>query len=71
VCAAIARLDGISNVILVGDGVHAVADDADLRIPALRQALESNDIPVTDIAVGEPSIEDVFVAVLDDTRTPR
>ncbi len=54
---------GVSNVILVGEGVHAVVDDAALRIPALREALQRANVPVADIAVGEPSIEDVFVAL--------
>jgi ABC-2 type transport system ATP-binding protein len=69
--AAIARLAGVSNVILVGDGVHAVVDDARLRIPELRQALEISNVPFADIAVGEPSIEDVFVALLNDAGTPQ
>ena len=33
--AAIAGLDGVSNAILVGDGVHAVVDNAQLRIPRI------------------------------------
>ena len=33
--AAIAGAPGVSHALLVGDGVHAVADDADLRIPEL------------------------------------
>jgi len=63
--AAIADLAGVSNVILVGDGVHAVVDDANLRIPELREALQRANVPFADIAVGEPSIEDVFVALLE------
>ncbi len=69
--AAIADLAGVSNVILVGDGIHAIVDDARVRIPELRQALETNHIPVSDIAVGEPSIEDVFVALLANTGAPQ
>jgi ABC-2 type transport system ATP-binding protein len=69
--AALAGLAGISNVILVGDGVHAVVDDVRVRIPELRQALETNNVPFADITVGEPSIEDVFVALLEDTGPPQ
>ncbi len=61
--AAIAGLIGVSDVILVGDGVHAVVDNAQLRIPELRDALQRAKIAVADIAVGEPSVEDVFVAL--------
>jgi ABC-2 type transport system ATP-binding protein len=60
---------GVSNVILVGDGVHAVVDDAPLRIPELREALQRANVPVADIAVGEPSIEDVFVALTQVATT--
>jgi ABC-2 type transport system ATP-binding protein len=60
--SAIAGAPGVSHVLLVGDGVHAVADDASLRIPELRDLLIRAGVPFTDIAVGTPSIEDVFVA---------
>jgi ABC-2 type transport system ATP-binding protein len=64
--AAIAALSGVHNVIIVGDGVHAVVDDAQARIPQLRDALQRAAVPFADIAIGEPSIEDVFVALLED-----
>ncbi len=62
--SAIGGLAGVSNLILVGDGVHAVVDDARSRIPALRDALQRANVPFANIVVGEPSIEDVFVALL-------
>ena len=64
-------LEGVSNALLVGDGVHAVVDDAALRIPQLREALRRANVPFADIAVGEPSIEDVFVALLENDRSPQ
>jgi ABC-2 type transport system ATP-binding protein len=64
--SAIAGLTGVSHVILVGDGVHAVVDDAQLRIPELRDALQRASVPFSAIAVGEPSMEDVFVALLEN-----
>jgi ABC-2 type transport system ATP-binding protein len=64
--SAIAALQGVSDVILVGGGVHAVVDDAALRIPALRNALQQQNVPFDDIAVATPSIEDVFVALLEN-----
>jgi len=64
--SAIAELAGVGNVILVGDGVHAVVDDAQVRIPTMREALQRAGVPFSDIAVGEPSIEDVFVALLEN-----
>ena len=50
---------------MVGDGVHAVVDDAELRIPQLREALGHAGVPFSEIAVAAPSIEDVFVALLE------
>ncbi len=64
--AAITALAGVSNVILVGGGVHAVVNDAAVRIPELRNALQRQNVPFDDIAVAAPSIEDVFVALLEN-----
>jgi ABC-2 type transport system ATP-binding protein len=64
--SAIIDLQGVSNVILVGGGVHAVVDDAALRIPELREALQRSGVRFADIAITAPSIEDVFVALLED-----
>jgi ABC-2 type transport system ATP-binding protein len=64
--SAIADRAGVSNIIFIGGGLHAVVDNADLRIPQLRDALRRANIPFTDIAVVAPSIEDVFVALLED-----
>lgn len=63
--SAIVASAGVSNVILVGDGAHAVVDDPGTRIPEIREALGRAGVPFTAIAVGEPSIEDVFVALLE------
>jgi ABC-2 type transport system ATP-binding protein len=63
--SAISGQAGVSQVLLVGDGVHAVVDDADLRIPRLRDVMRLAGAPFSDIAVASPSIEDVFVALLE------
>jgi ABC-2 type transport system ATP-binding protein len=62
---AIADLPGVSNALLVGTGVHAMVDDADMRIPELREALGRAGISFSSIAVATPSIEDVFVTLLE------
>jgi ABC-2 type transport system ATP-binding protein len=66
---ALAGQPGVRRTILVGDGVHAVVDDADLRIPQLRAALAQAGVACEDIAVAIPSIEDVFVALLENEGT--
>jgi ABC-2 type transport system ATP-binding protein len=62
---AISGQPGVSNVLLVGDGVHAMVDDADARIPELRRALTQAGAAFSGIAVATPSIEDLFVALLE------
>lgn len=63
--AAIAGVAGVSNALLVGDGVHVMVDDAAVRIPQLRRALTAAAVAFSGVAVAVPSIEDVFVALLD------
>jgi ABC-2 type transport system ATP-binding protein len=63
--SAIGGLTGVSNALLVGDGVHAMVDDANMRIPELQEALGRAGISFSGIAVATPSIEDVFVALLE------
>ncbi len=62
---AVSGQPGVSNALLVGDGVHAMVDDAGARIPELRQALTRAGVDFSGIAVATPSIEDVFVALLE------
>jgi ABC-2 type transport system ATP-binding protein len=63
---AIAGHAGVASTLLVGDGVRAVVDDEDARVPELRRALDQAGIAVTAITRAEPSIEDLFVALLKD-----
>ncbi len=60
----IAGLEGVSGVLLVGDGVRAVVDDEARRLPELRRALASAGVPFGAVARTEPTIEDLFVALL-------
>jgi len=64
--SAIGKHEGVSNIIFVGGGIHAVVDDAALRIPELRKALQTENVPFDHIAVAAPTFEDVFVALLED-----
>lgn len=68
--SAITGQPGVSQVLLVGDGVHAVVDDADRRIPQLRDAIRRADVSISDVVVAAPSIEDVFVALLETGEAP-
>jgi len=61
---AIKGLDGVASALLVGDGVRIVVDDETRRLPELRQALLVAGAPFGALVRGEPSIEDLFVALL-------
>lgn len=58
----LAHAEGVSNVVLVGDGVHLVVDDAERRIPELRRHMESAALSFQSIEHVAPSMEDLFVA---------
>jgi ABC-2 type transport system ATP-binding protein len=53
--------DGISSLLLTGDGLHVVVDDAVRRIPEFEARLKRANIPFEAIQQVEPSIEDLFV----------
>lgn len=67
----VAGSEGVTHALLVGAGIHAVVDDADLRVPQLRNALERAGIRVGDITVIVPGIEDVLVALVEDKGNDR
>jgi ABC-2 type transport system ATP-binding protein len=56
------RAPGVSSVLVVGDGVHVVVDDAARRVPEIRIRLEAATVPFTEVAPTVPTIEDLFVA---------
>lgn len=61
---ALARAEGVSNQVLVGDGVHLFVDDAARRIPELRRTLETAGLSFDEIAPSAPTLEDLFVATV-------
>ena len=57
--------EGISSLLLTGDGVHVVVDDAARRIPEFEARLERANIPFDAIVEVAPSIEDLFVDAVE------
>ncbi|HVM94892.1 MAG TPA: ABC transporter ATP-binding protein [Candidatus Acidoferrales bacterium] len=53
---------GISSLLVVGDGVHLVVEDAERHLPAVHQRLAALGIAAADVARIAPTIEDLFVA---------
>jgi len=62
---ALAGLDWVHAALLVGDSVHVVVDDAKRRIDELERALAAAGIPHEPPEPLAPSIEDLFVSLLD------
>jgi ABC-2 type transport system ATP-binding protein len=52
--------EGLSNIVLVGDGLHLMVDDASKRVPELRLRIESEKLPFDRIEEIPPTIEDLF-----------
>jgi ABC-2 type transport system ATP-binding protein len=55
------RAEGISSLMLTGDGLHVVVDDAKRRIPEFETRLQNANIPFEAIRQVTPTIEDLFV----------
>jgi len=53
--------DGISSLVLTGDGVHVVVDDSVRRIPEFEQRLNDAQVAFDTIQQVAPTIEDLFV----------
>ena len=55
------KAEGISSLLMTGDGVHVVVDNASLRLPQFQVRLQAAGIPFDEIRQVAPSIEDLFV----------
>ena len=53
--------EGISSLVLTGDGVHVVVDEVARRIPEFQARLKQRGIPVAEMRQVAPTIEDLFV----------
>jgi ABC-2 type transport system ATP-binding protein len=66
---AIGLLEGIAGVkgaALFGKGIHAVVNRAQEAVPFLRASLEAGGFPVIRIGRIAPSLEDVFVSLVEE-----
>jgi ABC-2 type transport system ATP-binding protein len=53
--------EGISSLVLTGDGLHVVVDDAGRRIPEFETRLRTASVPFDAIQQVTPTIEDLFI----------
>ena len=62
---AIEKLDGVSDVAVFGGGLHVTVGDISPAIGKIRAALEQAGIGITVLEQIDPSMEDVFVAMIE------
>ncbi len=62
---ALDGLAGVRDVAVFGGGLHVTVDDADATALRMRQALTAKGIEVRRLERIEPSMEDVFVAMIE------
>ena len=63
----LANCDGISNIMVVGDGLHLVVDDAEKLIPAITEIVNTAGLPFEAVEQVTPTVEDLFIEAV--TRT--
>jgi ABC-2 type transport system ATP-binding protein len=62
---AIEREEGILEVAVFGSGLHVVVDDVDDAMGRIRKALAAQGIEIRRLEQIQPSLEDVFVALIE------
>lgn len=62
---AMGQIPGVKHPALFGRAVHAVAEDSGTVIPAIKKALAAKGIGITSITRIVPSLEDVFVSLIE------
>ncbi len=62
---ALENLRGVHDIAVFGGGLHVTVDDGETGIARVRDALAANAIEVKRLEPIEPSMEDVFVAMIE------
>jgi ABC-2 type transport system ATP-binding protein len=63
---ALEKIPGLSEIAVFGGGLHVTAGDAASAIPKMQSALDQAGIAVPLLEPIEPSMEDVFVAMIEE-----
>ena len=63
--AVIEKIAGVKEVALFGKGIHIVVENADSAVGMIKQTLMDHDIKVSRIEKIIPSLEDVFVSLIE------
>jgi len=67
----IEKLPGVSDVAVFGGGLHVTVADYDAAAPRIRGALDRAGISVGELQCIQPSMEDVFVAMIEKAEKER
>jgi ABC-2 type transport system ATP-binding protein len=59
--AALARVEGVHDVVLEGAALRARADSGPARVPAVLAALDAAGVQVAAVSVSRPSLDDVYL----------
>jgi ABC-2 type transport system ATP-binding protein len=62
---AIEKLPGVTDVAVFGGGLHVTVDNSETASPAIRAALDQAKVTVLQMERIRPSMEDVFVAMIE------
>jgi ABC-2 type transport system ATP-binding protein len=60
------KIPGLSEIAVFGGGLHVTAADTEQAVPEMRSSLERAGISVPILEPIQPSMEDVFVAMIED-----
>ncbi len=68
---ALEKLPGILDLAVFGAGLHVTVSEAELAIEAIRKALDERQVQIRRLEAIQPSLEDVFVALIEaEERKP-
>ena len=62
---ALEGVPGVSDVAVFGGGLHVRVDDETAAIPRIREALQSRGVEFSRLEPIQPSLEDVFVSLIE------
>jgi len=60
------KIEGVRDVAVFGAGLHVTVNDPSTAARRIRHALEQRQIDIQHLAVVQPSMEDVFVAMIEE-----
>lgn len=60
------RLDAVHEVAVFGSGLHVSVQNPETALTGIRRALEERNIDVRRLEAIEPSMEDIFVAIIEE-----